>query len=669
MSLREKYKFLVQHVPSSTASLFSQCTTKLDNDRKEIILCHRIIALSDILNNTNKENRNKYNLSKSIVKQREFVLKPEFYEAPFSITPFLCQQATSLLNYAHSHTNDLADQLINIKGTKQFSFLALSTIPALFGYYSSNEHINLAMSFFVKVVQSADTMTATSLLSPFFSAPCLFRYFEASLVPFVDAFIRDTRPMDDVLINKYARDLELNFKSNASLIPHTHVVLLRMMYVKWGDKSTCNFFFNNLLNRETLLWYQTVKNDQASINNIKKILDLLPQSEILQVITKSDSSIEVPFQYTVFEDPFLYFLMTISDLRELYKLFKAKISQPSMNIIITEKVNKNGVFWLKTYPPHQIETFFINKPFIFNKFKVDVKENEDYERQWRNLENFAANNECYPMDIIDSKDNRLNCNIQFTEAFKNYALEKSVKELSETSEIFEQFLIYRVYVKDTEEWQQISFRHEQTILSPIIKKIVIETEKESKSYIDVYEKISYILSSNENKRYNYLFIVQRFLKKLLKGYEKEFAFIKQKMGEFFKKKSANLDTLNSTNYLSRSSMFWDTVEMLRIIGSDDLPFQYNTLMRSLEKLNSITNDEEMFQELLELAISLADCSDIFFVYMVINLFAMNIETFRQISTEEQQHLWVLFQRKMLKLVMSDDEISERYFKLIGAFSQ
>ena len=35
MSLREKYKFLVQHVPSSTASLFSQCTTKLDNDRKE----------------------------------------------------------------------------------------------------------------------------------------------------------------------------------------------------------------------------------------------------------------------------------------------------------------------------------------------------------------------------------------------------------------------------------------------------------------------------------------------------------------------------------------------------------------------------------------------------------------------------------------------------------
>ena len=219
----------------------------------------------------------------------------------------------------------MADQLINIKGTKQFSFLALSTIPALFGYYSSNEHINLAMSFFVKVVQSADTMTATSLLSPFFSAPCLFRYFEASLVPFVDAFIRDTRPMDDVLINKYARDLELNFKSNASLIPHTHVVLLRMMYVKWGDKSTCNFFFNNLLNRETLLWYQTVKNDQASINNIKKILDLLPQSEILQVITKSDSSIEVPFQYTVFEDPFLYFLMTISDLRELYKLFKAKI--------------------------------------------------------------------------------------------------------------------------------------------------------------------------------------------------------------------------------------------------------------------------------------------------------------------------------------------------------
>ncbi|OHT10868.1 hypothetical protein TRFO_19770 [Tritrichomonas foetus] len=660
MDVKKEYDFLIKYVPPSTTSLFNLCTANIDAKRKKNIQTHRIIALRDILNNNKRTNRTKYNLSKSIEPAHDYVLNPTVLDPPITISPFLCQQTTTLFNHIHANTPDLVEALIKIKGTKLFDFMAISSIPSLFGYYSSNEHINLAMSFFVKVLSSTDSVTGSPLLSPFFSSPCLFRFYESSLSPFLDSFIREKK-IDTNKINKFVRDITEYFIKSAPLIPQPHIVLLKMMRARWGDKNTCTFFFEKLLKNQTLLWYDTVRNDQQGRKTIQKILDKMDQMKILEGICFANSSIEVPFQYTVFDDPFLHFLTSISDVRALYSLFKDKLEMPSMNIILTDKVNKNAVFWIKTYPPHQLRASQSNFRLVFHQLDVDVPDNEDFERLWRNIQNLADDKECYPLTLVEKFNN--------SKEFKEYAQLMALKDISELSDLFEQFLRYKVNMKTIDKWEKVSIVHEHTMTAPIVKRMIVEMEKKYSKYEEIYEEIDQYLFSDSIKSYNYLFIIQRFLPKLLKGFIKDFEFVKIEMGDFLSKRAQNLENLESNLYFKRSSIFWEAVEMLRTLDCDDLPFQYTTLMRVLKKIYLISREKEDIKEIMDIAIALAGCTDIFYIYCVIDLFAMNHEVFRDKQTDKEQFLWFAFQKEMLQLVMDNEKLGDKYFYILEAFSE
>ncbi|KAK8848254.1 hypothetical protein M9Y10_019310 [Tritrichomonas musculus] len=784
-SIEEKYEFYLKHVPRSTSTLFGHSSTELDRIRKEVIRSHRIISLSSILTSEKKEIKSKYGFSKSIDSPHKFVLNPLVLDPSISINPLLVHQTTSLFNLIHSNTSDLVDALLKYKklipafssfslvsfndsdqnsesflfktsssslipnSLKEFNFLALSAIPALFGFYSSNEHINLSMGFFVKLFNSTDCLPLVlPFLSPFFSAPCLYRFFESSLSPFFDWFVRDTQKFNDDVINEYSQKLTHFFISSAPLVPHTHVVLLRLMHAKWGEHAACFFFCEILLKKHIFQWLESVSTkipkefeqsnkSKSKIKNKNKdicegdliareiiecIFKNLDQSKILHSVLNTESLIEVPFQYTVFEDPFLYFLVSISDIRALYHLFMKESHRTlnSMKIIDTEVVNENAVYWVKTYPPHQMETQLTRTPLIFKNDEFKVSEDEVKERRWRAIENLADEREVDPMQIVKEmndkkrRDSNLQSQILQTEESKNissnddftlYALSMSLANFIESSEIFEQFLLQMYNLSSSKHWQKISIQYEYIIFLPIVKEMVIKKEKKMNlSNIDATnfkdQSINLFLEASKNlqsptiKRYQYLFIIQRIIPKILKGSEQDFDIINEKVTEFFQINLSLHNSLNPDLDSSRSSIFWEAVFLFKTMQCNDLPYLFTNLMRGLSLIdnlsintkinynyndeNSSRNDndkidddlkEHQVMKFLQDALSLSYSDRIFYLYMVISLFGMSDDQFRCLCTEQEHRLWIIFQKLILNIIINEEVSSEKYTAIINRFNQ
>lgn len=782
---RNQYKFYKKHVPPTASTLFEQSSYELDQIRRAVLNTHRIVALTDFLVRPKKDNMIKYPLSKKF-KPRAFVLNPTILTMQNHLNPFLVQQATSLFNNIYQNTSIIVDSLLlysksvpsfdsfslstfidNLKNPKQrspikrplalaassshnslkeFNFLATSAIPSLFGYFSSNEHINLSMPFFVKVISSTDCFPLiTVVLAPFFSAPCLYRFFESSLTPFFDSFIRDTQKFTKNVIQEYGKHLTAHFSSKTELIPHTHVVLLRMMFAKFGEIATSNFFQESILRPQVIQWQASIStkipkeldlidsdsknsrlksklkdDEQISYEIIRLIFEEIDSHAILQSVLKSESLIEPPFQYTVFEDPFLYFLTSISDLRALYHLFIKTVTNPSsffsMKIFDTEDVDENSVFFFRTYPSHQLKTQLSRNALIFPNYTIKVPRDDRKERQWRAIENLAEEQEISPMSIVkelerkskgksDFDDNEnnyqtitvTNPNISDKEMseFVDYALISTLKHLTNSADVFEQFLIQMNDLRQSKEWLSISLLHEHAALLPIAKEIALQKEKKygtdmfksHSNFLYVFEKASMRIQSKSILRFQYLFIVQRFIKKLIGEFDKDFEKVKEKITDIFQRNIQSLDSLNTNLNPTRSTIFWEAVELFRTAQCDDLPYQFSNLMRSLDLLYSlgtntrmnfnyntfveepqvdsegeINHENDTVKRFLTLALSLSFSHDIFYLYMVLSLFAMSNETFRSFCSEHEQRLWVIFQNVMLNMT-SDEEVSQVYTEI------
>jgi hypothetical protein len=240
------------------------------------------------------------------------------------------QQTVRLFDWCHDHVAEVVARVVS--APDKFVYLALMVVQALFGYFSSAEHINLGMKFYVSVLSIATADLGGSLC-----APGMFSLFDSALQPFFDRFLCDRRGLTDGLARAYSGDLARLFAQNAGLIPHTHRVVLRLMETQWGVAGRASFLPERLLKPTTVSWLDYMCRCDLK-PALLKILNGLPSVDITEQICKTGSLFEVPFQYVAFEDTFLLFLACPDEVATLYQLvLKIEGAAQTLRMLAEEK--------------------------------------------------------------------------------------------------------------------------------------------------------------------------------------------------------------------------------------------------------------------------------------------------------------------------------------------
>jgi hypothetical protein len=644
--MRELYDHLRKHVPLSATALSDSSSRFLLEHRMELLRQHRRIAMApDLHDQARKPGRDLL----------KFVLSPVEAESPVSISPTYMQHCIRFLDHCHDHIDDCARALLFKPKSKTFRSLCVGTIPSLFGYFSSAEHINLAVKFYIGILTRADAAVGSRVLEPFFSGPGLYRFLESWLKPFIELFLRDSRPLTDPAAKGYAIELSKAFLQDSRLIPQAHRVLLRLMKMQWGGRACADFLFGNVLTPTVLSWFRVMSRRDVK-GAWSRILRLMPTMELTTEVCLGESAFEVPFQYVVYDDPFLLFLVSPEDIRALHALMLRVDAVPALfRCLGEEKIQPNVVFWARTYPRYRPTAFDTCRRFIFNKVEIQLPPSEEFERRWRSVEELAASLERDPYEVLSEKGGA-------EPEFLEYALNAATQRLAENADQFENYLFYCHHIKVTEQWMAICDSHEGFVLSPLFS-LLAETSKAG-GLKKTFDKASELIQSRANKQFLFLVVLKDLIPPEFRPASPEFSQFEAKWKAFLQSVTPGLERWQGNASQTKSAIFFEAVEQLQNLDYEELPFQFRSLMQALRLLHHLAAPGEPPTGPITTAIVIsAGVDKLISVFFSLVAWAMERHDFEGLCLPHEILLWSEFNDAMFSLLMRQEQLSQMFIYL------
>jgi len=674
--LERKYQFLKEHsIPSSESLVFST-TDEVETKRSILIKKHRRVIMLKTLDNS--ENFADFLPEKSMLTQ--FVLDPIEISPP-KVTPQFLQQASHLFSFIHGKCSFLLDALLKFQGKPEFYALVQSAIPSLFGYFSSPEHIQFAFSFYVRVLTSAPESIRLDILHPFFDSPIIFRFIESSLRPFFDRFIRDDRfdkysdkEATEKLIPLYTKIIVDSFADSSKLLHSTHLFLLRLMRSNWSIGLITEFVIVQWLQKQTIRWLYWDQHYSRS-KFIQQIFALISSDvkyvdQLMNAFCVNQPQFELPDMYNEFSHPYLMFYSSQPDICVLSKAIMTVTElTPSMSIFFSENVQKNAMFWIKIYPKRPLPKPYVHRPMVFHEKVIEIPENQRYERYWRALESKSGEFDIEPFTFLMSpKMNRISHT--FGDGFNDYALASSINQLCEKASYFEQFLCFRLSLRNIENWLEIVETHEQILLAPYsIMYVKYHWSKRPHNRSEIFAFCSKFFVDNSTKQIQFLSIIGFQLQELIKPYINDFKEINTIWAKVLDDKEMETESLN-TRIEGRipNAMFWDCVETLRVIDKDSLFSSIKNIIKATKILFELSILCPKASSIFEKAIFLSRSPSIPLVYLLFKAYVMDDLTFTNLLSESEKYNWALFERSLISLVMKCDPLKQLFFSLLNKIS-
>jgi hypothetical protein len=91
-------------------------------------------------------------------------------------------------------------------------------------------------------------------------------------------------------------------------------------------------------------------------------------------ICAADSHLKIPFQYAVFDEPFLLFLVSPDQVNGRYRLVLEIPGTPQgLRMLLDERVATDFVYWVKTYPLHRLTNPDDFRRFVFPRRPTNLE--------------------------------------------------------------------------------------------------------------------------------------------------------------------------------------------------------------------------------------------------------------------------------------------------------
>lgn len=658
------YHYLLKHVPRNAEHLLSQNTKLVENMRETIILSCRSIQLIPTL--TNKTHYDNYLPDKT--ERSSFVFKPTVVVPP-RVSPQLLQQASHLFQFIHQNPISLLDSILQEKDSPLFNFSIHSALPSLFGYYSSQEHINFAFSFYYQVLMRCDSKIGTEILIPFFRTPCIFRYIENTINPFSISLMSDARITTTELppnfLEFYKNYLKTLLFSSCACIMHYHSVILKLMKDNWGLKATIDFIINSIIRPTASIWF-TANGFAERLQILNQVLDAFLEDQhaseaLTNKIIETDSKIEIPDMYRAFKHQYILYLTTSNDFNVLTTLMSRVIQIPqSINSNNTETNPKFAVFWFKIFPKRKLPAHQIHRPLVFQISPSAPLVNSTFDSLWREIETHADESSKEPYEYLMSKKHLY----EFPDDLINYTLKKSIENLEHEAILFEQLMQFMVSESEMKLWLRVSQRHFNLSAEPVSALAAQFAFKRGYKHINyAFSKASTLFESNFLKQNQYVRLVQMYLPTFTQGLEKKL----EKLDTWWKNLIDQLN--NDINSLeshfkgqAANNVLWDCVMRVSLIDKDNLLVAFRTILEISEKLSMLTtidgtNDIRIVGELFRKVAVLGKGKGLMNVYVLLGSIAFDCPCFRKLCSAEEEHGWIALEATIYYFVKDDPEIS------------
>ena len=175
------YQFLKVHLPSNINPLLYNCSSEIENARKQIILQQRMIHCFSLLSVPHYPKKHVPEQSKLV----EFIFS-QFQNSISTneLSSEFLQDASIFIPHIYNNLGQFANSIIQCSKSQYFDYIINSAIPSIFGFFSSDEYTKLASVFYTHIVGKASPEIAIQILAPFFQSLPTFRFIVCVMTPF-----------------------------------------------------------------------------------------------------------------------------------------------------------------------------------------------------------------------------------------------------------------------------------------------------------------------------------------------------------------------------------------------------------------------------------------------------------------------------------------------------
>jgi len=231
------------------------------------------------------------------------------------------QKTGFLLGHVLGSPEGLAVAVMKTSRHRSFKYILRCAIPAFFGYFASQEHLNIAVRFYRRLAESAPRSVVISALRPLLRSAVTFRFVEHALTRVVDALVAglDQEASDSA----WSAFLGEAVRDAIPLLPEPILGLFRLLRERdWDEGSLQKLLFEQFLWPVAVAWLRdspAAQHESAATGFFARMLESESHS-IFERLFSCTSQYEVPALYDPFRIQFLDFYVSIRDVHVIARM-------------------------------------------------------------------------------------------------------------------------------------------------------------------------------------------------------------------------------------------------------------------------------------------------------------------------------------------------------------
>ena len=595
------------------------------------------------------------------------------------VHPQQIQFCTFLIGHIYQNPPIFANcvRLFCKHATKQtIASIAGSVIPSIYGFYSSNEHISLVFPFFCSLVVTAPHDLVLSILLPFYCSSCTYRFIENVYARFGFKFCHDVRydtdEQNESIVRRYGNLFQEAVAESFCLLSKSHQFLLRYMINEgWSRKDVMNFFLRDFVLQQLLRY---VKNQpfKRHFNQLKYFTAFVHADAdfcqpLYQVLANRRSIYEIPFAYEVFECQYVKLLMTPFDVDMTIKILMCNGALPDNVRPFLEPrayldVNyESFMFRVYSRKPPVCDPTDTWRPIVFSE-RIDSGEkvsDQGNERAWRLLLRKCEEDGCIdPIEHLKTSTITDVISPDKVQAFTNYAIHRYLDLLSNRALTFERFIVYKMYSRTLEQWNNLIRAHFDMINVPwalentssalhLINTKKLSTLHEALQIIKTYP------------RFELPYVTQHYLPVIVdKSLKQELDVINAAWTVLIMDARQSLSLPVEWKNSRMNRLVWDAIEHFKSMNFVEFRDMLQVMLESVELVEMVFDGHE---QVIQFIIAFSDVQDFLSKFLLLDSLIMkqnSVVVFG--NTDVNMARWSRLESSVLKLVSNDDRLVDRY---------
>jgi hypothetical protein len=206
-----------------------------------------------------------------------------------------------------------------------FQYLINCAVPAIFGYFISEEHLIPAIQFYHCVIEYASENAAIAILQPLLHSTATFRFLESAFSDFIRFLVIDVncgQSSQTAYLGIYTSFLMKSIMESLPLLPQGILNLLSAVQeANWSTEKVSLLIFHKFL---WLAAMQFLRNSSTPrhLATLRQVLEAITQnpayvSEIYSKIQLSNSIFSLPQIYLPFGHQFVDFFLSVHDVHAI----------------------------------------------------------------------------------------------------------------------------------------------------------------------------------------------------------------------------------------------------------------------------------------------------------------------------------------------------------------